>query len=197
MPASSTRPVSSMPVSSDQPIAKGRIAKIDISEAMRVGGVIAVLTHENRPPMAETDKAYKDDLAPGQGSPFRPLYNDKIMFSRQPVALVLAENSETARFAASLVRVEYEREAHVTDMYSKLDDAIAVKEPAKPRGDAAKALADSDVRHHGEYYVPIEHHNPMEPYASTVTGTAAARSRSTIKRKACRTCTAMCAASSI
>jgi xanthine dehydrogenase YagR molybdenum-binding subunit len=53
-------------------------------------------------------------------------------------------------------------------MYSKLDDAIAVKEPAKPRGDVEKALADSDVRHHGEYYVPIEHHNPMEPYASTV-----------------------------
>ena len=149
-------------------IARGRIAKIDISEARSVSGVVAVLTHENRPPMAETDKAYKDDLAPGQGSPFRPLYNDRIMFSNQPIALVLAENSETARFAASLVRVEYEREAHVTDMYSKLDDAIAVKEPAKPRGDVENALADSDVRHHGEYYVPIEHHNPMEPYASTV-----------------------------
>ena len=149
-------------------IARGRIAKIDISEARSVSGVVAVLTHENRPPMAETDEAYKDDLAPGQGSPFRPLYNDRIMFSNQPIALVLAENSETARFAASLVRVEYEREAHVTDMYSKLDDAIAVKEPAKPRGDVEKALADSDVRHHGEYYVPIEHHNPMEPYASTV-----------------------------
>jgi xanthine dehydrogenase YagR molybdenum-binding subunit len=149
-------------------IARGRIVKIDIGEAMSVSGVVAVLTHENRPPMAETDKAYKDDLAPGQGSPFRPLYNDRIMFSNQPIALVLAENSETARFAALLVRVEYEREAHVTDIYSKLDDAIAVKEPAKPRGDVANALADSDVRHHGEYYVPIEHHNPMEPYASTV-----------------------------
>ena len=53
-------------------IARGRIAKIDISEAMSVSGVVAVLTHENRPPMAETDEAYKDDLAPGQGSPFRP-----------------------------------------------------------------------------------------------------------------------------
>ena len=150
-------------------IAKGRIASIDISEAMKIDGVITVLTHENRPPMADTDKAYKDDVAPEQGSPFRPLYNDKIMFCGQPVALVLAEDSETARFAASFVRVAYEKETHVTDIYSKRDDAFALEAPAKPRGDAAKAFGASDVRHEGEYYVPIEHHNPMEPYASTVT----------------------------
>ncbi|HEY9213159.1 MAG TPA: xanthine dehydrogenase family protein molybdopterin-binding subunit [Ancylobacter sp.] len=149
-------------------IAKGRIASIDISEAMKIGGVITVLTHENRPAMADTDKAYKDDVAPEQGSPFRPLYDDKIMFCGQPIALVLAESSETARFAASLVRVGYEKVAHVTDIYSKRDDTFALEAPAKPRGDAAKALAASDVRHQGEYYVPIEHHNPMEPYASTV-----------------------------
>ncbi|MGO4706769.1 xanthine dehydrogenase family protein molybdopterin-binding subunit [Microvirga sp. 2MCAF38] len=150
-------------------IARGRIASIDIGEAMKVDGVIAILSHENRPPMADNDKAYKDDVAPDEGSPFRPLYDDKIRFSGQPIALVLAENSETARFAASLVRMSYETAPHVTDIYSKLDDAFALKTPAKPRGDAAKAFAASDVRHHGEYYVPIEHHNPMEPYASTVT----------------------------
>ncbi|MBF9232169.1 xanthine dehydrogenase family protein molybdopterin-binding subunit [Microvirga alba] len=149
-------------------IAKGRIARIDVSEAISVGGVVAVLTHENRPPMADDDKAYKDAVAPDQGSPFRPLYDDRIRFSGQPIALVLAENSETARFAASLVHVEYEPEKHVTDLYSKLNDVVSLKAPAKPRGDTASALASSPVRHHGEYYVPIEHHNPMEPYASTV-----------------------------
>jgi xanthine dehydrogenase YagR molybdenum-binding subunit len=40
--------------------------------------------------------------------------------------------------------------------------------PPKPRGDVAAALAAAEVRHGGEYYVPIEHHNPMELYASTV-----------------------------
>ena len=49
-------------------IAKGRIAHIDASTALRVAGVIDVLTHENRPPMASTDSAYKDDTAP-EGSP--------------------------------------------------------------------------------------------------------------------------------
>ena len=62
-------------------IAKGRIARIDASEALSVEGVIDVLTHQNRPPMASADSAYKDDVAP-EGSPFRPLYDDRIMVQR-------------------------------------------------------------------------------------------------------------------
>ena len=37
-------------------ITKGRITRIDTGAAMRVKGVLAVLTHENRPPMAEKDE---------------------------------------------------------------------------------------------------------------------------------------------
>jgi xanthine dehydrogenase YagR molybdenum-binding subunit len=78
-------------------IAKCRIARINASATLRVDGVIDVLTHENRPRMAGTDGAYKDDAAP-EGSPFRPLYDDRILFSGQPIALVVAEKSEIARF---------------------------------------------------------------------------------------------------
>ncbi|CEF48921.1 unnamed protein product, partial [uncultured bacterium] len=158
-------------------IAKGRITRIDTSAALSVDGVLTVLTHENRPRMADNDQAYKDDVAP-DGSPFRPLYDDKIKFNGQPIALVVAETSEIARFAASLVHVQYDEEAHVTDLHRRRDAATAVKAPTnpiealftppKPRGDADRALAAAAVRHEGEYYVPIEHHNPMELYASTV-----------------------------
>lgn len=64
---------------------------------MRVDGVIDLLTHENRPRMAGTDGACKDDTAP-QGLPLRPLYDDRILFSGQQIALVVAEESEIARF---------------------------------------------------------------------------------------------------
>jgi xanthine dehydrogenase YagR molybdenum-binding subunit len=158
-------------------IAKGRITRIETNAAKRVKGVIDVLTHANRPQMADNDKAYKDDVAP-LGSPFRPLYDDKIKFNGQPIALVVAETSEVARFAASLVGVEYEKEAHVTDVYRERDAAIPVKPPTnafeamltppKPRGAPEQALAAAPVRHEAEYYTPIEHHNPMELYASTV-----------------------------
>jgi xanthine dehydrogenase YagR molybdenum-binding subunit len=158
-------------------IAKGRVARIDRSAATRVKGVIDVLTHENRPRMADNDQAYKDETAPA-GSPFRPLYDDKILFNGQPIALVVAETSEVARFAASLVRVEYQTEPHVTDVYRQRDATTPIKPPTnplealftppKPRGAAEPALAAAAVRHEAEYYVPIEHHNPMELYGSTV-----------------------------
>ncbi len=154
-------------------ITKGRILRIDASAAEGVDGVIGVLTHENRPRVADTDRGYTDDVAP-DGAPFRPLYDGNILFNGQPVAVVVAEAWEIARYAASLVRVEYAKDAHVTDLDSERDNAFSLSdetfalEPAKPRGDAAKAHAAADVRHDGEYYVAIEHHNPMEPYASTV-----------------------------
>jgi xanthine dehydrogenase YagR molybdenum-binding subunit len=158
-------------------IAKGRIVRIDPSAALRVKGVLDVLTHENRPHMADNDEAYKDETAP-YGSPFRPLYDSRIVFNGQPIALVVAETSEIARFAASLVRVEYEKDAHITDVYRRREAATPVKPPTNPiealftppktRGRPEQALAAAAVRHAGEYYVPIEHHNPMELYAATV-----------------------------
>jgi len=130
-------------------IAKGRVTQIDTDAARQVPGVIDVLTHQNRPHMADADSAYKDDVAP-EGSPFRPLYDDRIRFSGQPIALVVAEEWETARFAASLVRVDYDEEAHVTDLHSQQGRAVALGAPAspaeapffppKPRGSASVAI---------------------------------------------------------
>jgi xanthine dehydrogenase YagR molybdenum-binding subunit len=157
-------------------ITKGRITKIDTGAAARVKGVLTVLTHENRPPMADKDESWKDDVA-ADGSPFRPLYDNKIMFNGQPIALVVAETSEIARHAASLVKVEYATEPHVTDIHRAREAAVPVKAPAspmeaafappKPRGNPDQALAAAAVRHEAEYFVPIEHHNPMELYATT------------------------------
>jgi len=158
-------------------IAKGRITRIDTAAALSVEGVLTVLTHDNRPRMADDDQAYKDEVAP-DGSPFRPLYDNKIMFNGQPIALVVAETSEVARFATSLVRVEYDEQAHVTDLYRQRDAAVPVPAPTNPieamftppkaRGTPDQALAAAAVRHEAEYFVPIEHHNPMELFASTV-----------------------------
>jgi xanthine dehydrogenase YagR molybdenum-binding subunit len=131
-------------------IAKGRLVSIDISGAMAIPGVIAVLTHKNRPPMASNDRAYKDDTAPESGSPYRPLYDEKVMFSGQPVAVVLAEDWETARFAATRVRVEYEAEAHVTDLNGKRDDTTPAGNEPEPRGNADKAFAAAAVRHEAD-----------------------------------------------
>src|SRR5712675_1427322 len=78
-------------------IAKGKIARIDAAKALALPGVLAVFTHENAPRLARSDRSYQDEVAP-PGSPFRPLYDDQIRWSGQPVALVVAESFELARY---------------------------------------------------------------------------------------------------
>ena len=154
-------------------IAKGKITKIDASDALKLPGVLQVFTHENRPSLAWFDSSYKDEVAV-PGSPFRPLNDDKILYSGQPVALVVAEEFEIARYAASLIRVECDRQPHVTDLNQNREAAYKPKErdgikpPHKPRGDAETAFANAATQHEAEYGAPSEHHNPMESFASTV-----------------------------
>ncbi len=155
-------------------IAKGRITGIDSAEAEAVPGVLTVLTHENRPRTAWRDKNFQDQVAP-PGSPFRALYDDLIVFSGQPVALVVAEDFETARYAASLVRVSYAMEEPGTDLealrgtaYDPPYKRTGIKPPPEPWGDADTAFGSAPVRVQGAYSLADEHHNPMEPHASTV-----------------------------
>ena len=150
-------------------IAKGRIKRIDVADALAVAGVLDVFTHEHRRKLASSDEKYKDEVAPA-GSPFRPLYDDRIRFSGQPIALVVAEEFEIARFAASLVRVEYEQEPHVTDFEAQRERTAGAKRlQARPRraASAARAFEQAAVRVEAEYRMPVEHHNPMETFAAT------------------------------
>lgn len=155
-------------------IAKGRIAAIDAEAALAFPGVIEVFTHRNRPNLAWFNRKYSDQDAP-PGEHFRPLYDDRILYSGQPVALVVAEDFETARHASSLIRVEYETEPHQTDLPAVRDEAYlplhkksGFQKPPRPRGDASGALADAPVRSDADYRFSIEHNNPMEMHAATI-----------------------------
>ena len=155
-------------------IARGRIRAIDASRALAVPGVVAVLTHETRPRTAWLNRSHRDEVAP-PGAPFRALYDDRIHFSGQPVALVLAEEWEIARHAATLVAVEYAAEAPTTDLeLARVDAYVPPKKrggiapPPADRGDAPAAFDRAAIRVRNEYRVPVEHHNPMETHAATV-----------------------------
>ena len=144
------------------------------------------------------DRSYNDEVAP-PGSPFRPLYDDKIVFSGQPVALVVAETLEAARHARALVVVEYEREPHDTDLRRSRAPRprAAAKAPASrrrpsravtPKQAFAAAAGEVDAR----VPPPVEHHNPMEMHAATVVCDGDGRSPSTTRRRARRTCSYLC-----
>ena len=81
------------------PHAHARIVGIDVSGAVGMPGVHAVLTHEDVP----GEKLY--------GLEFRDqpvLAIDRVRYFGEPVAVVAAEEPEQARRAAAAVRVEYE-----------------------------------------------------------------------------------------
>ncbi|HEV7803659.1 MAG TPA: xanthine dehydrogenase family protein molybdopterin-binding subunit, partial [Burkholderiales bacterium] len=148
-------------------IARGQITRIDAEDALKLPGVLTVFTHENRPHVPAYDSDEEDS-----GSLW-PLRDAEIHFSAQPIALVVAETSELARYASSLVHVEYASAPHVTDLRVVRSEAYDPKDEdgsasAKDRGDAEQALASAEVRHEAEYTHPFEHHNPMEMHATTV-----------------------------
>ena len=155
-------------------IAKGRISALHLDEARAVPGVLDILSHLHRPKTRKLDLFYKDMTAPS-GSPFKPFYSDGVLYSGQPVALVLAETFEAARYAASLVQVAYHEEPHQTGLLANLHRShqpsrlkAGFSPPPKPTGDADAAYEAAPVRIHADFYSGVEHHNPMEMHASTV-----------------------------
>lgn len=155
-------------------IAKGRVTSIDTTAAKSFSGVVAVLTHQNRPWFWPFSFLYKDPAGP-PGRPFRPLYNDRVHFSGQPVALVVAENYEAARDAAASVRVSYDREQHATDLASEVSNAyrpprhrLGVARTPQPTGDADRAFSEAPVKVEATYKTAPENHHPMELFATTV-----------------------------
>jgi len=157
-------------------VAKGKIVHIDDSKALALDGVLKVFTHENRPKTAKLDFSYNDQDAP-PGSPFRPLYDAEIKFSAQPVALVVAETFELARYAATLVEITYKETDHETDLLVNLDKAHKPKSgiasllkppPPKPKGNFKKAYSEAATKMASTYVHAVEHHNPMELFTTTV-----------------------------
>jgi xanthine dehydrogenase YagR molybdenum-binding subunit len=156
-------------------IAKGRITAIDEAAARSVPGVVDVITHKNRPKQAWLDRNWRDELSiPGE--PFKALHDETIQFAGQPIAVVVAESFEAARFAASLVEVSYEEEPSNIDFEASLAEKYTPSylkrrnnyHPPKNRGDAQAAFDEAALKVEGKYHLATEHHNPMEMHASTV-----------------------------
>jgi CO/xanthine dehydrogenase Mo-binding subunit len=81
------------------PHAHARIVAIDISGAVGMPGVHAVLTHEDVPGAKRYGLEFADQPV---------LAHDRVRYFGEPVALLAAEHPEQARRAAERIRVEYE-----------------------------------------------------------------------------------------
>ena len=137
-------------------IAKGRIVSIDLAEAKRAPGVIAIVT---------ADSAGKLDK--GRFNTAKLLGGPEIQHYHQAVALVVAETFEQARAASQLVRVKYDS---AKGSYSLAKAKAGAKPPkGKPDqkvGDFDGAFASSPVKLDATYTTPDQSHAMMEPHAT-------------------------------
>lgn len=146
-------------------VAKGRIKSIETRSAERAPGVLAVITHLNAPKVPGYQTGKDPSKPPAGGQPLRIFYNDEIFYYDQPIALVVADTYERVLHAAKLLKAQYEKAAHQTDLEESLGRA---KTPAGPRFEdykrgEADAYKTAPVKIEQQYYHPVEVHNPMEP----------------------------------
>jgi len=150
-------------------VASGRIKAIDDTRARAVPGVLLVLTHATRGPMGRLPTGLGD--SGGASEDRTPLADAAIHYAGQYVAMVVAETFEQARYAASLLDIEYARDPHAITFEEA--GATAYK-PEKfmsedlqvSRGDIERALREADVRLDATYITPTEHPCAMEPHAA-------------------------------
>ncbi|HEY7538245.1 MAG TPA: molybdopterin cofactor-binding domain-containing protein [Gaiellaceae bacterium] len=138
------------------PHAHARIRSIDLSDALTMQGVHAVLTHEDVP----GEKLYGLEFA---DQPVLAI--DRVRYFGEPVALIAAEHPEQARRAAEKVRVEYEPLEPVADM----ELALAAVELHPERPTEGHGLRD-DPRPNVVRHIVIRHGDPDAEGDVTVSG---------------------------
>jgi CO/xanthine dehydrogenase Mo-binding subunit len=121
-------------------IAAGTISRISTEEAEAAPGVLALITYENAPALAE------GPMTPLGPSPPFPLRDNQIQHYGQHVAVVVARTREQALEAARLVQIDYKPAAPI----------LSIDDPRAPvlvnkwgqdvdRGDVTAALACAEV----------------------------------------------------
>ncbi|MEU9335976.1 xanthine dehydrogenase family protein molybdopterin-binding subunit [Streptomyces sp. NPDC048290] len=140
-------------------LASARIRSIDTAAAERAPGVLAVITHENRP-------EWTGSLEPEDGR--WPLDDDRVYYGGQFVAVVVAETLQQAEHAVTLVDIDYEPLPVVPTLAAGLNDLYPSPHPAMQysRGDAEAGFTSSAVRIDSSFTTPDYSHAPIEPSAA-------------------------------
>jgi xanthine dehydrogenase YagR molybdenum-binding subunit len=144
------------------PIARGRIAQMDLADALAVPGVLDILTHEN------TRLKEVKFASGGGGGPTTSWQNlgPEIGHDGQIVAVVLADTFEAAREGAYRTKILYLSEQPSATFDSPgvtEEDASKVNERAKElpeAGDADAAIAAAEMAFEAEYETPTSTTTP-------------------------------------
>ena len=148
-------------------IAKGSIKNLDISKAIAMPGILDIIYYGNCPAVpgynpiaAERPK----NVSEWRG--FKVLYDNKVRFFGQPIALIVADSFENANAAIRFVKAEYEIEKFETNFDKARLDPKNLKAPINYKRGVEKKFKEQAFFVEGEYNIPIEVHNAMELFAT-------------------------------
>ena len=150
------------------PIALGRVRSIDCAAARAMAGVCDVLTYKE---VGRKIKAGKPMLDGGYMShAIAPLASDRIHFSGQITAVVVADTLEIAQAAAEAIVFTFKQERPTPDFDApgaKVVKPKSLGETELKAGDIEQGLATAVAKVDEWYQTPAQHHNPMELFQTT------------------------------
>jgi CO/xanthine dehydrogenase Mo-binding subunit/aerobic-type carbon monoxide dehydrogenase small subunit (CoxS/CutS family) len=148
------------------------IRSIDPSAALRLDGVVAVLTYADSPTTAFSSARHHNP----DDDPYDTLVLDRtVRFHGQRVAAVVAETLGAAEAACALIAVDYEVWPAVTDPASALAEGAPLLHPRlapgnvcaevhREAGDAAAGFAAADAVYTGTYRTQRVQHVALETH---------------------------------
>jgi len=152
-------------VRSQSPHAK--LVKVDVTNALQVPGVVAILTGEDLGANAFYGVAIKD-----QGV----VAVDRVRYVGEPIAAIAAESLDAAEEAALLIDIEYEELSPVFDAEEAVQDGAPVlhekfadnifKHAKLRHGDMAAAFAEADEIFEDTFTSPVAQQASLEPHVS-------------------------------
>ena len=111
-------------------IAKGNIKNLDVSKALAMPGVLDVIYYANCPPVpgySSNSGERPKNVSEWRGH--KVLYDNKVRFFGQPIALIVADSFENANAAVRFVKPDYETESFETNFDKARLDAANLKSP--------------------------------------------------------------------
>ncbi|NBT08839.1 MAG: xanthine dehydrogenase family protein molybdopterin-binding subunit [Chitinophagia bacterium] len=148
-------------------IAKGSIKNLDITKALTMPGVIDIIYYANCPAVpGYNPNAAERPKNVSEWRGYKVLYDNKVRFFGQPIALILANSFENANAAIRFVKAEYEIEKFETNFDKARLDPANLKAPINYKRGTEKKYKEQPFFVEGEYNIPIEVHNAMELFAT-------------------------------
>lgn len=151
-------------------VGRGTIRGLDVTQARSATGVLAVISHLDKPKLRALDPKAMAKAQAQTGEALLPFQSPDIVYNGQAIAVVVADTYERARYAATLVKAEID----VLPPSTTLRDAPNVDAPESANGRPAQvvrgtpgaAYANAPRKIEATYHTTHEAHNPIEPHAN-------------------------------